>query len=313
MDQAAISTNPGAELAARADQGFPSLDHAPLNQRAKGNLELITLGWHGQQVFIIQRGCVGNPLTGDPDIVCFALNPDKAAMQFAGNRASGTGPKERIEDQITGVAGGNQHPCQQGLGFLGRMRLVAFNLDALTAIADRQRPVRPHLDIIVERFHGFVIERVTGFAVVRGPEQDFMGIGKPAATEIRHRVGLAPDDIIEHPEPGVLEHGANTVDIVIGADDPDRAIGFQHSPCLIQPGVGKSIIGGKSVKLVPVVEDGRNRAFIRPGQHRSAQLQVIGRICKNHVHRGIGEPAHNLNRIALNDGVLSRTDRNGAR
>ncbi len=51
-----------------------------------------------------------------------------------------------------------------------------------------------------------------------------MGVGEAAAAEIRHRVGLAPDDVVEHPKAQILELGADPEDAVLGADDPERAV-----------------------------------------------------------------------------------------
>ena len=50
-----------------------------------------------------------------------------------------------------------------------------------------------------------------------------MGIGKAPAAEIRHRIGLAPHHIVQDPVAQILQAGADAEDIVIGADNPERA------------------------------------------------------------------------------------------
>ena len=82
-----------------------------------------------------------------------------------------------------------------------------------------------------------------------------MGIGKAAAAEIRHRVGLAPHHIIQHPEIEILNDPAEPVDIVVAADHPERAIRLQDAARLGQPGRRESVIGGEAVELVPVILD----------------------------------------------------------
>jgi len=47
-----------------------------------------------------------------------------------------------------------------------------------------------------------------------------MRIGEAPAAEIRHRIDLAPDHVIEEPEAKILEQRADAEDVVIGADHP---------------------------------------------------------------------------------------------
>ena len=47
-----------------------------------------------------------------------------------------------------------------------------------------------------------------------------MGVGEARAFEIGHRVGLAPDDIVQNPIAGVLHSSADPENIVIAADHP---------------------------------------------------------------------------------------------
>ena len=112
-----------------------------------------------------------------------------------------------------------------------------------------------------------------------------MRIGKAAATEIRHRVGLAPDNVVQQPEIKVLDDAAKPVDVVIAANDPERAIRFQDAARLGKPGAAESVIGGEAVELVPVVLDTGNGRLIGAGQV-AAKLQIVGRVGKHQIHRG---------------------------
>src|SRR3546814_9050262 len=41
-----------------------------------------------------------------------------------------------------------------------------------------------------------------------------VGVGEAPAAEVRHRVGLAPDDLVQNPVVQILERGADAVDVV---------------------------------------------------------------------------------------------------
>src|ERR1051325_2863524 len=103
-----------------------------------------------------------------------------------------------------------------------------------------------------------------------------MRVGKAATAEIRHRVGLAPDDVVEHPETEILQHRADTEDVVIGADDPKRAAWLEEPPALAEPGAREAVIGGEIGKLVPIRLDAIDPAVIRPVQI-AAELEVVDR------------------------------------
>ena len=65
-----------------------------------------------------------------------------------------------------------------------------------------------------------------------------MRVGEARAAEVRHRVRLAPDDVVEDPEVGVLEQRADAVDVVIAADHPDRAVVLEDAPRLARASRG---------------------------------------------------------------------------
>ena len=143
------------------------------------------------------------------------------------------------------------------------MRLAAVGFQTLGTGADRKLPVGAHLQIIVQRLHRLVIECVARILRTRCPDQRFMGICETAATEIRHRVGLAPHNIVQHPEIEILNDPAETVDIVIAANHPERTVRLQDAARFGQPGHRESVVGGKAVKLVPVILNAGDSRMIR--------------------------------------------------
>src|SRR5579863_1488358 len=103
-------------------------------------------------------------------------------------------------------------------------------LQPLCSGANRQEPVGADLAILVASLERLIIERVSlSVGASRRPDHSLMGVGEAAAAEIRHRIGLAPDDIVEDPETEILENGADAEDVVIGADDNEGRGGL-HNP-----------------------------------------------------------------------------------
>src|SRR3546814_18426510 len=80
-----------------------------------------------------------------------------------------------------------------------------------------------------------------------------MRVGEARALEIGHRVRLAPYDIVEDPISLILQRGADAGNIVIAADHPDAAAGFQDALRLLQPGMGEALVSGEAVELVPII------------------------------------------------------------
>ncbi len=187
----------------------------------------------------------------------------KPAAEALGDGPGGPGAEERIEDDVPGLGRGEQDAGDQRLGLLRRMDLAArLVLQALLAGAQRDEPVRADLDILVAGLESLVVEGVAGLGVARGPDQRLMGIGEPAAAKVRHRVRLAPDDVVQHPESEVLQRRADAEDVVVGADHPERAVRFQHAARGGEPGSREGVVGSKALELVPVVVDGVDAAVV---------------------------------------------------
>src|SRR5690606_20687803 len=116
-----------------------------------------------------------------------------------------------------------------------------------------------------------------GFSVAACPDHGFMGVLETAALKVWHRIGLAPDDIIEQPEVQVLHDRANAENIVIGADDPNGAIWLEHTAARQEPSTGEGIISFERSKLVPFIIHCINKRLVW-AMKRTTKLKIVGRI-----------------------------------
>ena len=189
--------------------------------------------------------------------------------------------------------------------------LAVLALQAFTAGAERQQPVGAHLQALVQLLHRIVVEGVAlGALVARRPDQRLVRVGEALALEVRHRVGLAPHDVVQQPEAEVLQRRADAEDVVVAADHPQRALGLEHAPRRAEPGAGEGIVARKACpegirglgELVPVVVD-RVDAAVVGTQKLAAQLQIVGRIGEHHVDGRFGQASHQLDAVAYQDVV----------
>ena len=172
---------------------------------------------------------------------------------------------------------------QQRLGLLRRVRLAAtLVLQAFRPRANREQPIGAHLQIVVERLQRLIVERVLRRLIAARPDQRFVRVGEAAATEIRHRISLAPDHVIEQPEALVLQRRADPKNVVVGADHPQRAIGLQDTAAFGEPGAAELIVGLKARELVPVLVHAIDNGVVRP-QQIAIELQVVGRIGEDEI------------------------------
>uniref|UniRef100_A0A0N4ZGX3 LigA n=1 Tax=Parastrongyloides trichosuri TaxID=131310 RepID=A0A0N4ZGX3_PARTI len=235
--QAAVGAHAGLAFALGAVELVAGRQQAGLDQGAERHARLGLLGAGDFQVARGDGDDLADPVLGQRDVLLVLLQADVATTQALGGRAGGASAEERIEDDVAGLSRGQDHPVQQGFRLLGRMNLGAvLVLQALIAGAQREGPVRAHLDVVVGHLHGVVVEGVAArAAALGGPDQGLVGVGEPGALEVRHRVGLAPYDVVQEPEANVLQLRADAEDIVIAADHPERAVVLEHAAALGQP------------------------------------------------------------------------------
>ena len=153
----------------------------------------------------------------------------------------------------------------------------------LLAGAQRNEPVGAHLDIVVARLERLVVERIIALGgVARRPDQGLVRVGEAAAAEIRHRIGFAPDDVVEDPEAEILQHGADAKNVVIGADHPQRGGGLHHAAAGGEPGAGEIVVGGETGELVPIVVDGVDARIVGTLEV-ALELQIVRRIGEDEI------------------------------
>ena len=173
---------------------------------------------------------------------------------------------------------------QQAFGLLRWMGLVSgLVLKPLMPGANRQNPVRAHLHAFVQGLQGLIVEGVFRALIPAGPDQRLMRIGQAFAPEIRHRIGFAPNDIIQKPEALILKLRAHTEDVVVRADHPDRPVGLQKPLGGGQPVAGETVVFRERGELIPVIIHRINAAVVRAMQI-AFQLQVIRWVSEDQVH-----------------------------
>ena len=179
-------------------------------------------------------------------------------------------------------------------------------LQPFRARADRQEPVGAGLTVVIARLQHLVIEGVAlGLGAARRPDHRLMGVGEAPAAEVRHRVGLAPDDVVENPEAQILQNRPDAKDVVVRADDHDGAVRLHRPPGGAEPSPRERVVFGEIGELVPVVVDRVDQALIRP-RKSALELQIIGRIGEDEVDRSGREPIHLGDAVADQDCVAGR-------
>ena len=305
--QRTVGAHAGVQLAARVGQDRAGLQQARLDQHAERDARLGALAGLGRHVLGCQRLDLGDALARDGGIVGIAFEADEAAAEAARHRAGRAGAEERIEDRVAGIGRGHDAAEQQRFGLLRRVRLLAVvALQALAAGAERQQPVGAHLGALVQLLHRIVVEGIAlRRLVARRPDQRLVCVGEALAAEVRHRVRLAPHDVVQQPEALILQCRADAKDVVVAADHPERALGLQRAPRGRQPRAGELVVereacpdglGGVS-ELVPVVVDRVDLAVVGT-QQVAAQLKIVGRVGEDHVDGSFRQGLHQFDAVA---------------
>src|SRR3954447_2933952 len=298
-----IGPNLCAPTALGVDERGTRRDQPAFDQQSKRYARLLALVAHRSHGALVEGKRGIDPRACHLHIFALAFDSDPAPTQTPRDRSSRSRAEERIEHDVARLRASEEYPVKQSLRLLGRMSLRSIRpLHPLRAGADRHHPVGTHLEVVVEGFHCLVIESVTRLFVLRAPEQGFVSICEAGTAEVWHRVRLAPDDIVEDPEIRVLQQRSNPVDVVIASNHPDRAVFLEPPPCLLEPVASEVVVAREAFELVPVIIDGVDAAAFGPEQV-PAQLQIIGWVCKDHVHRLVRQSRHLRHAVALQDDV----------
>ncbi len=129
-----------------------------------------------------------------------------------------------------------------------------------------------------------------------------MRVGQALAAEIRHRVGLAPNHIVQDPIARVLQRRPYPKNVVIRSDDPDCPMGFKQSARRFEPVMGELIISSEAGKLVPRIIDRIHLAIVRTMQI-TLELEIIGWIGKNEIDACLWQAVHHLDAITGNNRI----------
>lgn len=144
------------------------------------------------------------------------------------------------------------------------MGFLAVDLDPLLTCTEGDDPITAHLQAIIERFQRMMIESVLCPFEFACPDQGFMRVGKTHSTKVRHWVALDPDHIVENPESQILHQLAEAKDVMIGANNPQRAAILQHPPTGAQPALTELVISLETFEAIPSLSNTFHSGHIRP-------------------------------------------------
>ena len=279
-------------------------DEARVHEAGEGDARLAPLGGRGGQRRRIERLDRVDARLRGVGIGVIAFDAEVIPAQALGDRPGRAAAKKRIEHEVAGVRGREHHPRQKRFRLLGRMGFSPLRvLEAFAAGADREQPVGTHLAVFIRRLQRFVIKGVAlGLRASRGPDHGLMGVGEAAAAKIRHRIGLAPDNVVQDPESEILHDGADAKNIMVGADDENRRLRLHDAARGLEPVARECVVFREIGEFVPVVVDARDQALIGPRQF-IRELEVVGRVGENEIHAFRRHCAENLNAVSAQDAV----------
>ena len=255
-DQRSVCTNLGLVALVHGIKLLARAQHPAFDQLAKRDARFGAFAGADFQRFAVELAHLRDALLSHLAIAFLAFNADELAPQHLGDGTGRASAKERVKDHIARIGRANQYTVQQRFRLLRRMRLVTvFVFEAFVPGADRQYPVAAHLHAFVQRFQRFVVERVLGTFALGRPDHRLMRVGEPLATEIRHRVRFAPDDVVQNPVPSILQGRTHAENVVVRPNHPDRAIRLQQTMRGLQPFARELVIDTKARELIPVIID----------------------------------------------------------
>ena len=89
---------------------------------------------------------------------------------------------------------------------------------------------------------------------------------------------------------------------MIGADDPDGAVGLQDAPALAEPGTRERVVLGEAREFVPIVVDAVDARIV--GAHQiGSELQIVGRVGEDEIDRMVGQLLQRCDAITDDDAI----------
>ena len=234
----AVGFDLGADAAAFVVERAAGGQHAEFDDGAEGDARFGALGADGFERIGFSGFDRGDAVAGGAGIIRVALDADPAAAEAL----CATAPvvpvpkKGSSTTSPTLVVASSTRPSRAS-GFCVGWALrppSSFKRSGPAQIGNSQSERIWH--VVVDGFQALVVEGDARFLIAAGPDQRFMRVGETLAAEVRHRVHFAPDDVVLNPEAEILQRCAKAEDIVIGADDPQRAIRLQDAAAFGEPG-----------------------------------------------------------------------------
>ena len=140
-----------------------------------------------------------------------------------------------------------------------------------------------------------VIEGMAGSATFARPEERLVGVGKGGVECVRRRVWLRPCNLVNDLAPHRLQSETEAEDDVVGAGDPDGAVGFEDAARLLQPPDVELVILREPHGPVPgtLVHRGEPAALER----NAASGEPVRRIGEDHLNAARGYDLHEMHTV----------------
>ena len=133
---------------------------AGLNQLTKGDLWRRLWRLHGLDRAFVQRQSSGDALFGHFTVNVFTFAANPVTAKTACDRARCACSKKWIKDDVAGLRTGEQYAIQQCLRLLRGVRLHAIALQPLLSATNGDKPIGPHLQLVIQRLHRAIVERI---------------------------------------------------------------------------------------------------------------------------------------------------------
>ena len=134
--------------------------------------------------------------------------------------------------------------------------------------------------------HGLIIEDVLALLVLGGPEDGFGGVGEVAAAQVGGRIGFFPGDVVENLAAELLQGVADGEDDVVGAGDPEGAVGLEDALAAAEPFGVELVVQFRAAGAVPIALVHAHHASGVAGD--AAVGEEIGRVGKDAIEPAFG-------------------------
>ena len=250
------------------------------------------------------RSYLGQSHPPDLRVLRRHLDSDEPASDGERRYARASRSRERVQNQVAWIGACPQAAVYQLYRLLRRMLAKP-----LLRLAGRgHSPDRLHLLAAVLASHLIVIERVLVTAALRRlarPQHDLRRVGERPAPQIRRRIRLLPDNIVQQPKAVLQQRHAHAGIYVERPRHPDSPRRLQYAVAFGDPLHVELVVQFQPPALVPVALVHAHHASRHAGY--PAVGQQIRRIGPHAIHALVREARERLDRLAnVQRGVLVR-------